>query len=113
MAYWLMKSEPDELSINGLEKLGEARWDGVRNYQARNFLRAMAVGDEFFSITPVARSQGLPASAKSSGPPIRTPLRWNQKATISTPRPPRRKTRGARSMSHMCKPSPRCWGSAI
>jgi len=48
MAYWLMKSEPDELSIKGLEKLGEARWDGVRNYQARNFMRAMAVGDEFF-----------------------------------------------------------------
>lgn len=48
MAYWLMKSEPDELSITGLKKLGEARWDGVRNYQARNFLRAMAVGDEFF-----------------------------------------------------------------
>jgi predicted RNA-binding protein with PUA-like domain len=48
MAYWLMKSEPDELSINALEKLGETRWDGVRNYQARNFLRAMAVGDEFF-----------------------------------------------------------------
>ncbi|MCX7078249.1 MAG: EVE domain-containing protein [Pseudomonas sp.] len=48
MAYWLMKSEPEELSIKGLEKLAEARWDGVRNYQARNFLRAMAVGDEFF-----------------------------------------------------------------
>lgn len=48
MAYWLMKSEPDELSIKGLEKLGTARWDGVRNYQARNFLRSMAVGDEFF-----------------------------------------------------------------
>ena len=48
MAYWLMKSEPDELSISGLEKLGEARWDGVRNYQARNFMRAMAAGDEFF-----------------------------------------------------------------
>jgi predicted RNA-binding protein with PUA-like domain len=48
MAYWLMKSEPDELSIKGLEQLGKARWDGVRNYQARNFLRAMAVGDEFF-----------------------------------------------------------------
>jgi len=48
MAYWLMKSEPDELSIKGLQKLGQARWDGVRNYQARNFLRAMAVGDEFF-----------------------------------------------------------------
>ncbi|MBC3364922.1 EVE domain-containing protein [Pseudomonas sp. SWRI154] len=48
MAYWLMKSEPDELSIQGLEKLGQARWDGVRNYQARNFLRAMTVGDSFF-----------------------------------------------------------------
>ena len=48
MAYWLMKSEPDELSIQDLAKLGQTRWDGVRNYQARNFLRAMAVGDAFF-----------------------------------------------------------------
>jgi predicted RNA-binding protein with PUA-like domain len=48
MAYWLMKSEPDELSITGLQTLGQARWDGVRNYQARNFLRAMATDDEFF-----------------------------------------------------------------
>ena len=38
MPYWLMKSEPDELSILHLQKLGRARWDGVRNYQARNFL---------------------------------------------------------------------------
>ena len=48
MAYWLMESEPDELSIEGLGRLGEARWDGVRNYQARNFMRAMSEGDEFF-----------------------------------------------------------------
>lgn len=48
MAYWLMKSEPDELSIEALAKLGTARWDGVRNYQARNFLRAMQPGDTFF-----------------------------------------------------------------
>ena len=48
MAYWLMKSEPDEFSIKDLQKIGEARWDGVRNYQARNFMRAMAVGDTFF-----------------------------------------------------------------
>lgn len=48
MAHWLMKSEPDEFSIKDLQKVGEARWDGVRNYQARNFMRAMAVGDEFF-----------------------------------------------------------------
>jgi len=48
MAYWLMKSEPDEFSIKDLQTLGEARWDGVRNYQARNFIRAMAEGDAFF-----------------------------------------------------------------
>jgi predicted RNA-binding protein with PUA-like domain len=43
-----MKSEPDEFSISDLQRLGNARWDGVRNYQARNFLRSMSVGDEFF-----------------------------------------------------------------
>ena len=48
MAFWLMKSEPDEFSIKDLQALGQARWDGVRNYQARNFMRAMAVGDAFF-----------------------------------------------------------------
>lgn len=48
MAYWLMKSEPDELSIQSLATLGQTRWDGVRNYQARNFMRTMAVGDQFF-----------------------------------------------------------------
>jgi predicted RNA-binding protein with PUA-like domain len=47
MPYWLMKSEPDELSIHALAHLGEARWDGVRNFQARNFLRAMQPGDLF------------------------------------------------------------------
>lgn len=47
MPYWLMKSEPDELSSADLSRLGEARWDGVRNYQARNFLRAMQPGDLF------------------------------------------------------------------
>lgn len=48
MAYWLMKSEPEELSIQDLARLQEARWDGVRNYQARNFLRDMTEGEEFF-----------------------------------------------------------------
>ena len=48
MPYWLMKSEPDELSIHDLQRLQHARWDGVRNYQARNFLRSMQPGDLFF-----------------------------------------------------------------
>jgi len=44
--YWLMKSEPDVYGIDDLERDGQAEWDGVRNYQARNFMRDdMIVGD--------------------------------------------------------------------
>ncbi|MEO5701942.1 MAG: EVE domain-containing protein [Casimicrobiaceae bacterium] len=46
MAYWLMKSEPDEFSIDDLAAAGTTPWFGVRNYQARNYMRdAMASGD--------------------------------------------------------------------
>ena len=47
MQYWLIKSEPSVFSINDLkkEKGKKTCWEGVRNYQARNFLRAMKKGD--------------------------------------------------------------------
>lgn len=45
MAYWLVKSEPDVYGFDDLLREGRSRWDGVRNYQARNNLRAMKVGD--------------------------------------------------------------------
>lgn len=50
MNHWLYKTEPEELSIEGLAALGAkgARWDGVRNYQARNLLREAQVDDEVF-----------------------------------------------------------------
>lgn len=45
--YWLMKSEPSAFSIDDLMKAPQQTtcWDGVRNYQARNFMRSMAIGD--------------------------------------------------------------------
>ena len=45
--YWLVKSEPDVFSIDALARAPRQTtgWDGVRNYQARNFMREMAVGD--------------------------------------------------------------------
>ena len=46
--YWLMKSEPDAYSIDTLQKDGVTLWDGIRNYQARNFMRKMAIGDKVF-----------------------------------------------------------------
>ncbi|MEM9851810.1 MAG: EVE domain-containing protein [Pseudomonadota bacterium] len=47
MRYWLFKSEPDTWSWDDQVAKGDAgeEWDGVRNYQARNFMREMAVGD--------------------------------------------------------------------
>ena len=46
--YWLMKSEPEAYSIDTLKKDGVTLWDGIRNYQARNFMRRMALGDKVF-----------------------------------------------------------------
>ncbi|PTQ91420.1 EVE domain-containing protein [Agitococcus lubricus] len=48
MAYWLMKSEPTVFGIEHLQQRDVALWDGVRNYQARNFLRQMKKGDMAF-----------------------------------------------------------------
>lgn len=46
MHYWLMKSEPQAFSIDDLARNKIEPWDGVRNYQARNFMRdAMSIGD--------------------------------------------------------------------
>jgi predicted RNA-binding protein with PUA-like domain len=44
-SYWLMKSEPDVYSIDDLAQAKQDHWEGIRNYQARNHMRAMAVGD--------------------------------------------------------------------
>lgn len=50
MAFWLYKSEPDVFSWDDLVKAGKAgtEWTGVRNYSARNFMRAMKKGDRGF-----------------------------------------------------------------
>ncbi|HEX9712168.1 MAG TPA: EVE domain-containing protein [Actinomycetota bacterium] len=48
MDYWLLKSEPDSYSIDDLAQQEVGHWDGVRNFQARNNLMAMKVGDLAF-----------------------------------------------------------------
>ena len=46
MQYWLMKNEPAAFSVDDLARVGVEPWDGIRNYQARNFIRDdMAIGD--------------------------------------------------------------------
>ena len=73
-AYWLMKSEPDEVSIDDLARAPRQTvpWTGVRNYQARNFMRdQMAVGDGvlfYHSSCPEPGIAGLATVASTAYP---------------------------------------------
>ena len=71
MSYWLMKSEPDVFSIDDLKRKKREAWDGVRNYQARNYLRSMAVGDEvlfYHSSCAVPGAVGIARIRKAAFP---------------------------------------------
>ncbi len=57
MAYWLMKSEPGAWSWEDQVKSGGAEWDGVRNYQASNNMKAMKLGDLCFFYHSVNEKQ--------------------------------------------------------
>ena len=59
MAHWLMKSEPDVYGIDHLQREGSTLWDGIRNYQARNFMRTMAIGDRAFFYHSNAKPPGI------------------------------------------------------
>ena len=59
MAHWLMKSEPDVYGIQHLQQEGTTLWDGIRNYQARNFMRSMQIGDRAFFYHSNAKPPGI------------------------------------------------------
>ncbi|MEY4758999.1 MAG: hypothetical protein RLZZ268_497 [Cyanobacteriota bacterium] len=59
MAYWLMKSEPEVYGIDHLQREGTTLWDGIRNYQARNFMRAMQIGDQAFFYHSNSKPPGI------------------------------------------------------
>lgn len=63
--YWLMKSEPSDYSINDLERDKKTFWQGVRNYQARNFIRdKMKVGDLILFYHSNANPSGVAGIAR-------------------------------------------------
>lgn len=65
MKYWLMKCEPDVYSIDDLEREGRCFWEGVRNYQARNFMRdEMREGDLVIFYHSNAKPSGAAGVAK-------------------------------------------------
>lgn len=67
MKYWLMKVEPAAYSIDRLERDGTTSWEGVRNYQARNFMRdEMRVGDKVLFYASNAAPSGVTGLAEVS-----------------------------------------------
>jgi predicted RNA-binding protein with PUA-like domain len=57
--YWLMKSEPDTYGIDDLAREITTLWDGIRNYQARNFMRSMQPGDRAFFYHSNVKTPGI------------------------------------------------------
>lgn len=67
VATWLMKSEPDVFGYDDLVRVGREGWDGVRNYQARNFMREMRRGDRVIFYHSNAKPPGVAGIAKIVG----------------------------------------------
>jgi predicted RNA-binding protein with PUA-like domain len=96
MNYWLLKSEPADYSINDLQQEKIAIWDGVRNYQARNFLREMQPSDVAFFYHSNVKPPGIVGLARIIETNIADPTQFDPKSKYydpkATPEQPRWQT---------------------
>ncbi|MEA5620149.1 EVE domain-containing protein [Cronbergia sp. UHCC 0137] len=96
MNYWLMKSEPQAYSITDLEQEQQTIWDGVRNYQARNFMRQMQPGDLVFFYHSNTNPPGIVGLMRVVKTGIADPSQFDPKSEYydpkSTPESPRWQT---------------------
>ena len=85
--YWLMKSEPDVYSIEDLARDGRAEWDGVRNYQARNYMRdEMSVGDLVLFYHSNAKPPGVAGVARVCSESYADPTQFDRKSKYFDPK---------------------------
>ncbi|NLG59386.1 MAG: EVE domain-containing protein [Gammaproteobacteria bacterium] len=85
--YWLMKSEPEDFSIDDLERVGTEPWTGVRNYQARNFMRdSMQVGDQVFFYHSNTKVPGIYGIAQVASTPYPDPTQFDRKSKYYDPK---------------------------
>ncbi|MFO0725412.1 MAG: EVE domain-containing protein [Myxococcota bacterium] len=83
--YWLAKSEPDVYSIDDLARDGKTSWEGVRNYQARNHLRSMRVGDAVLFYHSNAEPSGVAGVATVAREAYPDPAAWDPKSEYYDP----------------------------
>lgn len=87
MKYWLMKSEPDAFSIDDLKKVKVEPWDGIRNYQARNFMRdQMQIGDQVLFYHSNCDEVGIVGLMKVSSKPYPDPTAFDKKSKYFDPK---------------------------
>ncbi len=79
--YWLIKSEPDVFSIGDLKKRGIEKWDGIRNYQARNMMRdEMTPGDLALFYHSNCKQPGVVGAARVAGAPYPDPTQFDKRS---------------------------------
>ena len=93
MKHWLMKSEPDAFSIDDLKKAGTEPWTGVRNYQARNFMRQMKEGDQVFFYHSSTAVPGIAGLGRVASAPYPDPTQFNRKSHYFDPKATREQPR--------------------
>jgi predicted RNA-binding protein with PUA-like domain len=93
MKNWLMKSEPDSFSIEHLRKAGTEPWTGVRNYQARNFMRQMQPGDRVFFYHSSTAVPGIAGLATVASTPYPDPTQFDRKSPYFDPKATREQPR--------------------
>jgi predicted RNA-binding protein with PUA-like domain len=81
-----MKSEPDVFSIDDLKAKGPSGWDGVRNYQARNFMRDMRVGDRVLFYHSNATPPGVAGLAEVAKTAYPDPTQFDRASKYFEPR---------------------------
>ncbi|NJR37668.1 MAG: EVE domain-containing protein [Leptolyngbyaceae cyanobacterium CSU_1_4] len=86
MNYWLIKSEPDVYGIADLKRDRTTIWDGVRNYQARNFLRTMQPGDRIFYYHSNTTPPGIVGMAKVTEVGINDPSQFEATSPYYDPK---------------------------
>lgn len=86
MNYWLLKSEPQAYSITNLEFDQKTIWDGVRNYQARNFLRQMQPGDLAFFYHSNSKPLGIVGLVRVVASGIADPTQFDANSPYYDPK---------------------------
>ncbi len=84
--HWLMKTEPDCFSIVHLRKAGTEPWTGVRNYQARNFMRSMQVGDPVLFYHSSTAIPGIYGIAEVASAPYPDPTQFERASRYFDPK---------------------------